>query len=864
MNFYTNVLQYGNSILVREVRDGERTTRRVKYEPTLFDIFNGREETGYKTLEGKSVKPHSFESIKDAKQWVSDRENQEIVYGNTQYPYCWIADEYPNQINWDLDQMLMYTIDIEVECENGFPKPEDAAEPMLSITIKNHQTKDIRVWGIGEFQNYRDDVNYRMCESEVHLLQEFLAFWQNNSPDIVTGWNTEFFDIPYLVNRIRNVFDEEEIKRLSPWNNVFAREVYKMGQTHQTYTLDGISALDYFDLYRKFTYVNQERYTLDHIAFVELGERKDGNPYETFREWYTKDYQSFIEYNIQDVEIVDKLEDKMKLIELALTMAYDAKVNFTDVLGTVRYWDILIYNYLRERNIVIPQKSDHKKVEKFEGAYVKDPQVGMHKWIMSFDLNSLYPHLIMQYNISPETLVNGHIVPEKGMVDKILKGKINKDTEHCMTPNGALFRKDKRGFLPELMEGIYNDRVKYKRRMLDAQQEYENTGKKSLLKDIARYNNIQMAKKISLNSAYGAIGNNWFRYFNLLVATAITTSGQLSIRWIEKSLNIYLNNLLETKDMDFVVASDTDSVYITFDKLVSSVFKEGTPTEKIVNFLDKVASESMEPFIDRSYQALAEVTNAYEQKMVMGREAIADKGVWTAKKRYILNLYDMEGVRFKEPKLKIMGLESVKSSTPAPCREKLKEAIKIIMDGDEEMLNTFIQDFREEFMTLPPEDIAYPRSVNGIEKFSDNAISRMRTFKKMEERESKKRKKDTKLGTLDGEDVTYGLFASGAPIHVKGAILYNHLIEKNDISNKYPYIQEGDKIRFVHMQEPNIYQSSAFSFITKLPRELDIMGKIDYDTQYEKSFLEPLRVITDTMKWVLKNDEVGSLESFFG
>jgi len=864
MNFYTNVLQYGNSILVREVRDGERTTRRVKYEPTLFDLIKTSEESGYKTLDGQSVQPHSFESIKDAKQWVSDRENQEIVYGNTQYPYCWIADEYPNQINWDLDQMLMYTIDIEVECENGFPKPEDAAEPMLSITIKNHQTKNIVVWGIGEFITDRKDATYIQCESEVHLLQEFLTFWENNSPDIVTGWNTEFFDIPYLVNRIRNVFDEEEIKRLSPWRNVFARDVYNMGRTHQTYTLDGISALDYFDLYRKFTYTNQERYTLDHIAFVELGERKDGNPYETFREWYTKDYQSFIEYNIQDVEIVDKLEDKMKLIELALTMAYDAKVNFTDVLGTVRYWDILIYNYLRERNIVIPQKSDHKKVDKFEGAYVKDPQVGMHKWIMSFDLNSLYPHLIMQYNISPETLVDKDAELVEGMVDKILDGTKRSDNEYCMTPNGAEFRKDKRGFLPEIMEGIYNDRVKYKRRMLDAQQEYENTGDKSLLKDISRYNNIQMAKKISLNSAYGAIGNNWFRYFNLLVATAITTSGQLSIRWIEKSINIHLNKILETKDVDYVIASDTDSVYITFDKLVSSVYKEGADTNDIITFLDKVAKQSLEPFIDKSYQALAEVTNAYEQKMVMGREAIADKGVWTAKKRYILNLYDMEGVRFKEPKLKIMGLESVKSSTPAPCREKLKEAIKIIMDGDEEMLNTFIQDFREEFMTLPPEDIAYPRSVNGIEKFSDNAISRMRTFKKMEERESKKRKELTKLGTLDGEDVTYGLFASGAPIHVKGAILYNHLIEKNDMSNKYPYIQEGDKIRFVHMQEPNIYQSSAFSFITKLPRELDIMGKIDYDTQYEKSFLEPLRVITDTMKWVLKNDEVGTLEGFLG
>ena len=831
MNFYTNVLQYGNFILVREVRDGERTTRRVKYEPTLFDLVKTREETGYKTLDGKSVLPHPFDSIKEAKQWVSSRENQNIVYGNTQYPYCWIADEYPNQVDWDLDQMLMVTIDIEVECENGFPKPEDAAEPMLSITIKNHQTKSIIVWGIGEFVTDREDITYVQCESEVHLLKEFLIFWERHIPDIVTGWNTEFFDIPYLVNRIRNVFDEEEVQRLSPWKNVFSRDVYQMGRAHQVYTLDGIAALDYFDLYRKFTYTNQESYRLDHIAFVELGERKVGNPFETFREWYTKDYQSFIEYNIQDVEIVDRLEDKMKLIELALTMAYDAKVNFTDVLGTVRYWDILIYNYLRERNIVIPQKSDNKKVEQFEGAYVKDPQVGMHKWVMSFDLNSLYPHLIMQYNISPETLVNGNSEPIKGIVDKILNGKAKNDTEYCMTPNGAFFRKDKRGFLPELMEGIYNDRVKYKRLMLDAQQEYENTGNKSLLKDIARYDNIQMAKKISLNSAYGAIGNNWFRYFDLMVATAITTSGQLSIRWIEKSLNIYLNKILETKNEDYVIASDTDSVYITFDRLVTKVFGEGAEVERVIDFLDTIAKEKLELFIDKSFTALYKLTNAYEQKMKMGREAIADKGVWTAKKRYILNVYDMEGVRYSEPKLKIMGIEAVKSSTPAPCRAKLKEALKIIMDGDEKMLNTFIQDFREEFMLLSPEDIAYPRSCNGLKKFRG----------------------------------TDRLFKKGAPIHVKGAILYNHLVEKNKLGNKYPNIQEGDKLKFIHMKEPNIYQASAFSFMTKMPKELDLYKFIDYNKQFDKSFVEPLTFITDKMKWLIDSSygTQGTLEDFF-
>ena len=837
MSFYTNVLQYGNSLLVRYVEDGKRLTKRVKYQPTLFDLVNTREKTGYSTLDGRAVLPHKFDSIRDAKEWIADRDNQDIVFGNTQYPYCWIADEYPGRVDWDLDQMLVVTIDIEVECENGFPKPEDALEPMLSITVKNHQTKRIVVWGLHDFRNDRDDVTYIKCESEVHLLKEFLAFWERNVPDIVTGWNTEFFDIPYLCNRIKRVFDEDEVKRLSPWRNVFDRQVYQMGRTHQIYTIDGISALDYYDLYRKFTYTNQERYTLDHIAYVELGERKDGNPFDTFREWYTNDYQSFIEYNITDVELVDKLEDKMRLIELCLTMAYEAKVNLTDVLGTVRYWDILIYNHLRERNLVIPPKKEHGKNDKYEGAYVKDPQVGMHNWVMSFDLNSLYPHLIMQYNISPETLVNSGAELAKGMVDKLLDGKVRNDTEHCMTPNGAFFRKDIRGFLPELMESMYNDRVKYKKLMLHAEQEYEDTKNPALLKDISKYNNIQMAKKISLNSAYGAIGNNWFRYYDLLIATAITTAGQLSIRWIEKSLNIYLNKILKTKDIDYVIASDTDSVYITFDTLVDRVLpkREGESESdrkgRIVDFLDRMAKEKIEPFIDSSYSALATHMNAYDQKMYMKREVIADKGIWTAKKRYILNVHDSEGVRYKEPKLKMMGIEAVKSSTPAPCRARIKDAMNIIMGGTEKELNLFIQDFRAEFMELPPEDIAYPRSCNGVTKYKG----------------------------------TDRLFKQGAPIHVKGGILYNHLVEKNNLSNKYPYIQEGDKIRFIHMKEPNIYQSSAFSFITTLPRELDIVKFIDYDTQFEKSFVEPLRFITEKAKWLIDSSygTQGTLEDFF-
>ena len=829
MDFYTNVLQWGNQLFVREVKNGQRMNSKVKYSPTLFSPVP--QETGYKTLDGSHVRPTQFHNIKDAKEWIESHKSQpHLVYGNTQYPYCYISDKYEGTVNWDMDQILIVTLDIEVQCENGFPNVKDAEEEMLSITLKNHQNKKIVVWGIGEFTTKRDDVTYIQCESETHLFKEFLVFWEKHQPDVITGWNTEFFDIPYLCNRITHLFGEDELKRLSPWGSVQSRDIYKMGRNHQTYNIQGVAALDYFDLYRKFTYTAQESYRLDHIAKVELGESKSGNPYETFREWYTNDFQSFIEYNIQDVEIVDKLEDKMKLIELCLTMAYDAKVNYTDVLGSVRYWDVLIYNHLREKNIVIPQKKEQKKVEQFEGAYVKDPQVGMHKWVMSFDLNSLYPHLIMQYNISPETLIP-NCEKMDGLVDKILEGKARNTTTHCMTPNGAFFRKDKRGFLPELMENMYNDRVKYKRLMLQAQQEYENTKDKSLLKDISRYNNIQMAKKISLNSAYGAIGNNWFRYFDLLVATAITTSGQLSIRWIEKALNVYLNKILNTKKIDYVIASDTDSVYITFDRLVDNVFDEGTETVKIVNFLDTIAKEKLEPFINKSYAALASEMNAYDQKMVMAREVIADKGIWTAKKRYILNVHDSEGVRYKEPKLKIMGIEAVKSSTPAPCRDKIKEALQIIINGDEKSLNNFIQEFREEFMTLSPEEIAFPRSCNGVQKFT-------------------------------GES---SLFASGAPMHVKGAILYNHLISKKRMTSKYPLIQEGDKIRFLNMKQPNIYQSSAFSFITSFPKELDIEDRIDYDIQFTKSFVEPLKFITEKMSWLIDSSygTQGTLEDFF-
>tara|TARA_B100000073_G_scaffold125221_1_gene102421 strand:- start:4095 stop:5885 length:1791 start_codon:yes stop_codon:yes gene_type:complete len=595
------------------------------------------------------------------------------------------------------------------------------------------------------------------------------------------------------------------------------------------YDIMGVSQYDYLQLYQKFTYTKQESYKLDYIAQVELGEKKDENPYETFREWYENDFQSFIDYNIQDVEIVDKLEDKMGLIDLALTMAYEGKVNYTDVFGQVKYWDILIYNFLRKRKIVIPQKSKHSKNEQYEGAYVKEPLTGLHNWVVSFDLNSLYPHLIMQYNLSPETLLKSK--HQDITVDDMLKGvKLNIPDRTTMTPNGALFRTDKQGFLPAMMEQLYNERVIYKKKMLQAQQEFENTKDEKYKKQISRFNNIQMARKISLNSAYGAIGNQWFRYYDKAIAEGITKSGQLSIRWIENKLNNHLNKVLKTDD-DYVIASDTDSVYLTMEELVKKTIKSDNALTKTINFLDKVAKESIEPFISKSYDELKTYTNAFANKMFMKREVIADKGIWVAKKRYILNVWDSEGVSYKQARLKMMGIEAVKSSTPSMCRQKIKDALELIMTKDEKELNQFVRTFRESFLKVNPELISFPRSVNGLSKYFDSGT----TFKK------------------------------STPMHIKGALIYNHKIKQNKLINKYPLIQEGDKIKFVYLKQPNPFTSNVITYITKLPKEFDIHNFVDYELQFEKVFVEPLTLILNTIKWSIDRTygTQGTLEDFF-
>lgn len=831
MKFYTNVVRHKNNILVR-TRDhetGKGHQYKDRYSPYLFLPGNGE----YKTLDGTPVMKMDFDSMYEASEFTkkyADVDNFRF-YGMTDYVYTYIYDHFHDMV-YSADKVDVCFLDIETEIKGGFPDIAMAENEITAITMKRNG-KYI-VLGCGDFNNYRDDVWYIKCQSEKAMLYNFLDVWKENGyPDVVTGWNTEFFDIPYLYNRICRVIGEDHAVFMSPWQLVQPYEVEYRGKPQIGHKIIGINHLDYIALYKKFTYSQQESYSLDYISEVELGEKKiDYSEYGNLQDLYEQNYQLYIEYNIRDVELVYRLDQKMKLLELVYAMSYDAKCNYNDTLGTVKQWDVIIHNYLLDRKTVIPQMTPKHMPRELVGGFVKTPKIGLSKWIVSFDLTSLYPHLIMQYNISPETYrgkSDTQYTIEDILNDDYAELQQEAIEKGCsIAANRCMYTNEYQGFLPAIMERMFNDRAKYKRLMLDAKRRYEETGDPAIKNEISMYNNFQMAKKIQLNSAYGSLGNLYCRWFDFNNAEAITMSGQMAIRWIERDLNAYLCRQLKTPGVDYVIASDTDSVYLTLDALVMEVFNsDASNTEKVVNFIDNVCKKKLEPYIEKAYDKLAKVTNAFAQKMQMKREAIASTGVWTAKKRYALHVWDLEGVRYTTPSLKMMGIEAIRSSTPKACRAAIKQALEIIVSGSEPALQEYVKKYRQTFMNLPFEDIAFPRGVNDIEKWS----------------------------------MANGGHKPSTPIQVKAAITYNHTVKKLGLEDKYQPIYSGDKIKYSYLKTPNRLKSEVIGSPNQLPPEFKIEEYIDYNKQFDKTFLDPIRTITNTIGWT--PERVSTLDQWF-
>ncbi len=838
MEFYTNVARYGNSLLYRGYKNGHRFEDRVKFSPTLYQ----RNDSGTAfALDGTRVSPILFDKmsqVKDHEQNYSGIESK-VLYGNKNYVVQHIQEKFPDNIEFDRNAINISSIDIEVQSDDGFPEPQFADYPVISIAIKNNIDNIYYVWGLRDYdvanslmQDHK--VVYVRCDSESDLLIKFINHWASpiQSPDVITGWNTRFFDIPYLVNRTVKLLGEDMARKYSPWGLVNVRTITQMGREQQCYELTGIAQLDYLELFKKFgySYGPQESYKLDNIAHVVLGEKKlSYDEHNSLYTLYLEDYQKFIDYNIKDVELVDRLEDKMGLITLALTMAYRGGVNYTDTLGTTAIWDSILYRDLANQGIVVPPNGDKFKAD-YPGGYVKPPQVGMHDWVVSFDLNSLYPNIICQWNMSPETIVEGERADMNP--DIALKADFdNPKTEYALAVNGIYFKREKQGVLPKIITDYYNERKVVKKKMLEAQQLKENTPKSNIAeiirieRDISRFENQQMAIKILLNSLYGALGNKYFRYFDLRIAEGITLTGQAVIRWAEKSVNQFMNKVCETDTKDYVIAIDTDSVYVNFGPMVTKYLDGKDPVANI----DKICEEQFIPMLEKSYAKMYDLFDCYTPRMVMAREAIADRGIWTAKKRYILNVHNNEGVQYAEPKLKIMGIEAIKSSTPGSCRDALKALFKVIISGNEEQAQKAIAQFKDYFSTLPPEQVAFPRGVNDITKWS--------------------RKRE-------------GIYAKGTPIHVRGALLYNHYIKDLGLEKKHELIQNGEKIKFCYLKIPNPIRENVIAFPTYLATELQLDKYVDYNKQFQKTFLDPIIPILDAIGW--SPEPRISLEDFFG
>ena len=848
MNFYTSVHVIGNNVMFRGIRNGKRVKQRIEYSPSLY--LETKKDSKYKSLQGLNLEQKKFETIRNARDFMDgwrDVSNAPKIYGQARFEYAYITDHYTGLIDYDFEHVRVAVIDIEVGSENGFPDPYEATEPITAICIQWINGKTY-VFGCGDYKTKGDEI-YVKCKDEYELCKKFVMLWAEDPPDILSGWYMKDFDVPYLVNRFRRIVGDDFAKQLSPWNIIKERKTINNGKQVLYYELLGVSCLDYIDLYKWYAPngKSQENYRLETIAQVELGEGKlSYDEYDNLHTLYRLDYQKFIEDNIKDVGVVMRLEEKLKLLELAISLTYDTKSNYDDVFAQTRMWDALTYSYLKEKDIIVPPRIVQDKDMAFEGAYVKEPQVGFHEYVVSFDLNSLYPHLMMQYNISPETLIEPEeyddemraVISQNINVDKLLSKSINMSAlpnDVVLTPNGQFFRKNIRGFLPQMLEEMYEDRKKFKKLYLQAKQELENEKDVSkqyeIEKKIARYNNLQLAKKVGLNSAYGALGSQYFRFFDLRLALAVTTAGQLSIRWIQDKINDYMNKLLKT-ETDYVIASDTDSIYLRLGDLVKKVYgvdgEVSLPKTKIIDFMDKVCRDKLEPYIDKSYKELGDYMQVFAQKMQMKRESLADKGMWTAKKRYILNVYDNEGVRYNEPDLKIMGLEVIKSSTPSAIRVKMKEMIALIMKGTEKDIQKFIKEFKKEFKAMPAEEISFPRGVNGIRNYSNSGSQ---------------------------------LYIKGTPIHVKGAILYNHYLKEMKLTKKYELIKEGEKIKFTYLKEPNPFKNSVISFPSRIPAEFGLDKYIDYELQFEKTFLGPMQTILDCVGW--RAEKLNTLEGFF-
>ena len=835
MRFYTNVINRGKNIYVRGWAEGKRWAEVIPYKPSLYVEAKKTLTPGkwIDMFQEKSLAQVNFDDVYEARDFIKqyDGLNDFHIYGSTDWVGQYIYDAFPNEIHSDLNRINVLFMDIEVDSKGGFASINSAENEVISVTLCSKGK--YYVLGLVDFKvPAGKNVQYHKCKNERELLAIFLQVWEKADPDVVTGWNTNGYDLPYLINRISRVFGEEECKKLSPWRKmpVLKDAIGKAGRKIVKPYIDGIACLDYFDLYTngKFVQSQREEYTLDYISRYELGaEKTDYSQYGSLAKLYEQNPQLFIEYNIHDVELVVALDAKLKFLELVYSMAYDAKVNYQDTLGSVFIWENIIRNHQMSKGVIIPLKKDvGEKSQTIVGAYVKNPNPGMYHWVVTFDASSLYPSLIRQLNISPETLQGIKYSVDMANLEGVGWDKaqsIAKEKDWTIASNGAAFDKIKSGCLPELMHAYYQKKNDASKLQIESEKELQlKPDDKELEAKIRNLKSKIFATKVLLNSCFGATSNPYFQFYDDRIAEAITASGQTLIQTAAKRVNEAFCKIMKT-NRDYIIASDTDSIIVDCSTIVEAAKWNGSlnpnaSIEETTKFLNRLCEAKLNPLLDEIMDELVNKTNAREKAVFMVREAICDTVVWVAAKNYMMRIWNNKGVTYKNPKYKIMGLEAVRSTTPTACRKALKHSIELILDENQQGLISYIDDFKNEFEKAEYTDISKNISV----KFGSPTVTQQ----------------------------------------IRAATVYNNAIKERHLENFYSLISHGSKIRLLHLKRPNPLDSDIIGFPEgRLPKEFGVDAYIDKDAMIEKTFMVPLEKMVKAAGMSIKQED--SLTAFF-
>lgn len=824
-SFYTHFeMDWDYVLLSYYDENGKKHRKKEKIKPYLF-IPSALDNAEYKTYDGKPVMRVDFDSVKEARNFVRGYEGVQNfkIYGTPLYHYVHVYEHFKNQkVNRNLIKILNH--DIEVDTTEGFPTQGLADKPINAVTLKLFGGKDIYVLGIGEYKTTEPEllklldngykIYYKNCVDEKELLHHLWSIWQRIDPDVVTGWNVKIFDIPYIIRRASYLFSEDFVTKLSPFGKIKTETITYFKKEIEVFEIVGVPILDYMDVYKKFNMGVEESYSLNYLSSKILGKSKlDYSEYGTLAKLQEDNWNKFIDYNIIDVVRVEEIDTHVSYMDIAFEIAYETLTNYTDCFGTIRVWDTMIHNYLMDEKRVVPFSADNRKERSIAGGYVKDPQIGKHKWVMSFDFKSLYPHLCMTFNISPDTYL-GIFKPIVGMssVEKILDGQIDHYQDILVKQNatitgcGTVFSRSKKGFVPALMERLFELRAEH------SANETKYTELAAKTKDPEAealskiYANKSYAIKILLNSGYGALSNEFYRFFADLIAESFTLSGQLAIKTVEKFVNDNLNKFMGTTDIDYICAIDTDSIYIKLDAIVEKHCTDVDPVDYLEDF-----SSTIQGWIQEGLEHLYKQTNVFQKKLFMSMEAIGP-AIWVAKKRYVMSLPSFKKIRYNPPKIKVMGIEAVRSTTPAIVREWITTAIPMaLMDNSDNDLKKYIDDKWEEFLKLSFDDIAMPKGTNDLEKYADSKM----------------------------------IYGPKTPMHVRGALLFNNYIKRMGWEQDIDLIKSGDKVKSMYLKLPNPLMENVISIPEELPGSMkDFYDYIDYETQFDKTFLDPFKRIT--------------------